>query len=86
VCSVWSEQWQAENPFNLCSNAGSTHRSISQTQPLHMTVSTDTQHLWLTMARPVLSGTCPFKTLYGLGHRAAAQFLGNLLKVYAIFM
>ncbi len=33
------------------------------------------------MARPVLSGTCPVKPLFGLGHRAAAQFqgLGNLL-------
>ncbi len=44
------------------------------------------------MARPVLSGTCPVKPLYGLGHRAAAQFqfqlsyitsLGNLLIAYA---
>ncbi len=35
-----------------------------------------------------LSGTCPVKPLYGLGHRAAAQFqgLGNLLIAYAIFM
>ncbi len=43
--------------------------------------------LWSTMARPVLSGTCPVKLLYGLGHRAAAQFqgLGNLLIAYAIF-
>ncbi len=32
--------------------------------------------------------TGPVKPLYGLGHRAAAQFqgLGNLLIVYAIFM
>ncbi len=31
---------------------------------------------------------CPVKPLYGLGHRAAAQFqgLGNLLIAYAIFM
>ncbi len=27
------------HPFNLCSNAGSTHASISQTQPLDMTLS-----------------------------------------------
>ncbi|CAI9613914.1 unnamed protein product [Staurois parvus] len=68
------------HPFNLCSNAGSTHRSISQQQPLDMMLSTCTQFLWLTMARPVLSGTCLVKLLYGLGHRAAAQFqgLGNL--------
>ncbi len=46
------------HPFNLCSNAGSTHTSISQTQPLDMTLSTWTQLLWSTMARPVLSGTC----------------------------
>ncbi len=45
------------HPFNLCSNAGSTHTSISQTQPLDMTLSTCTQLLWSTMARPVLSGT-----------------------------
>ncbi len=39
------------------------------------------------MARPVLSGTCPVKPLYALGHHAAAQFqgLGNLLIAYAIF-
>ncbi len=73
------------HPFNLCSSAGSTHSSISQTQPLDMTRSTCTQLLWSTMARPVLSGTCPVKLLYGLGHYAAAQFqgLGNLLIAYA---
>ncbi len=60
------------HPFNLCSNAGSTHTSISQTQPLDMTLRTCTQLLWSTMARSVLRGTCPFKPLYGLGHRAAA--------------
>ncbi len=40
------------------------------------------------MARPILSVTCPIKPLYGLGHRAAAQFqgFGNLLITYAIFM
>ncbi len=43
------------------------------------------QFLWSTMARPVLSGTCPVKPLYGLGHRAAAEFQGlrNLLIAYA---
>ncbi len=76
------------HPFNLCSNAGSTHTSIYQTQPLDMTLSTCTTLLWSTMARPVLSGTSPVKLLYGLGHCAAAQFqgLGNLLIAYAIFM
>ncbi len=76
------------HPFNLCSNAGSTHTSISQTQPLDMTLSMCTQLLWSTMARPVLSETCPVKPLYGLGHRATAQFqgLGNLLIAYVIFM
>ncbi len=60
--------------------------SIYQTQPLDMTSSTCTQLLWSTMARPVLSGTCPVRPLYGLGHRAAAQFQsqGNLLIAYAI--
>ncbi|CAI9551013.1 unnamed protein product [Staurois parvus] len=69
------------HPFNLYSNAGSTHTSISERQPLDMTLSTCTQLLWSTMVRPVLSGTCPVTPLYGLGHRAAAQFqsLGNLL-------
>ncbi|XP_053534900.1 delta(3,5)-Delta(2,4)-dienoyl-CoA isomerase, mitochondrial isoform X2 [Ictalurus punctatus] len=38
-----------------------------------MTLSMCTQLLWSTMARPVLSGTCPVKPLYGLGHCAAAQ-------------
>ncbi len=47
-----------------------------------------TQLLWSSMARPVLSGTCPVKPLYDLGHRDAAQFqgLGNLCIAYAIFM
>ncbi len=89
LCSVrrmvWALTGWPPHPFNLCSNAGRTHMSISQIQPLDMTLSTCTQLLWSTMARPVLSGTCPVKLLYGLGHRAAAQFqdLGNLLIAYA---
>ncbi len=59
------------HPFNLCSNAGSTYTSISQTQPLDMTLSTYTQLIWSTMARPVLNETCFVKPLYGLGHHAA---------------
>ncbi len=77
MCRIWSESRQADPPphsFNLRSNAGNTPTSISQTQPLDMTLSTCTQLLWLTMARPVLSGTCPVKPLYGLDQRAAAQF------------
>ncbi len=76
------------HPFNLCSNAGRTHTSISQTQPLDMTLRKCIQLLWATMAWPVLSGTCPVKPRYGLGHCVAAQFqgLGNLLIAYAIFM
>ena len=35
-----------------------------------------TQLLWWTMVRPVLSGPGPVRPLYGLGHRAAAQFQG----------
>ncbi len=51
----------------------------------------DAEHMhstWSSMVRPVLSGTCPVKPLYGLGHCAAAQFqgLGNLLIAYTIFM
>ncbi len=58
-----------------------------KTQPLDMTLSTCIQLLWSTMARSVLSRTCPVKLLYGLGHRAAAQFqgLGNLLIAYNSF-
>ncbi len=76
------------HPFNNYSNAGNTHTSISQTQPLDMTLSMCTQLLWSTMARPVLSGTCAVKLLYGLRHHAAAQFQchGNLLIAYTIFM
>ena len=68
-------------PFNLCSNAGSTHTSISQSQPLDMTLSTGIQLLWSTMVKSVLSGSYPVKPLYRLGHHAAAQFqgFGNLL-------
>ncbi len=58
------------HPFNLCSNARSTHTSISKTQPLDMMLSTCTQLLWSTMARPVLNGTRPVKPLYGLGSLA----------------
>ncbi len=50
------------HPFNLCSNAGSTHMSISQTQPLDMMLSMCTQRLWSTMVKPVRSRTCPVKT------------------------
>ena len=69
------------HPFNLCSNAGSTRMSIYQRQPQDMTLS------MCTMVRTVLSGTCLVKPLYGLGHRAAAQFqvVGNLLIASAIF-
>ncbi len=82
---VWALTGWAPHPFNLCSNAGSTHKSIYQTQTLDMTLSKFTQLFWSTVARPVLSWTCPVKPLYGLGHRAAAQFQGlcNLLIAYA---
>ncbi len=81
---VWALTGWPPHPFNLCSNAGSTHKSISQTQLLDMTLSTCTQLLWSTMARPVLSGTCPVKLLYGLGHRAAAQFQGSWQSSYSL--
>ncbi len=82
MCGVWSKHWQADPP--PLQPAGSTHTSISQAQPLDMTLSTCTQLLWSTMSRPVLSGTCHVKPLYDLGHHAAAQFqgLGNLLIAY----
>ena len=69
------------HPFNLCSNGGSSHTSISQSQPLDMTLSMGTQLLWSTMVRPIVSGTCPVKPMYDLGHHAADQFqgFGNLL-------
>ncbi len=43
---------------------------------------------WGKGERRALSGTCPVKPLYGLGHRAAAQFqgFGNLRLAYAIIM
>ncbi len=74
------------HPFKLCSNAGSTHISISQTQLLDMTLSTCTQLLWSTMARPVLSGICPVKPLYGLGHCAAAQSTPSLCRATILFL
>ncbi len=55
---------------------GQSQTKISQTQPMDMMLSSCTQLLWSTMARPVLSGTCPVKPLYGLGQSAAAQFQG----------
>ncbi len=59
---VWALTGWPPTPSTSWSNAGRTHTSISQTQPLDMTLSMCTQLLWSTMARPVLSGTCPVKT------------------------
>ncbi len=72
------------HPFNLCSNAGSTHTSISQTQPLDMTLSTCTQLLWLTMARPVLSGTCPVKTAVWSWPLCCSSVSGSLQSSYSL--
>ncbi len=55
---VWALTGWPPHPFNLCSNAGSTHTSRSQTQPLDMTLSTCFQLLWSIMARPVLNLSC----------------------------
>ncbi len=86
-CNVWRMVWVLTGWH--C-NAGSTHTSISQTQ--HLWIWSWARALnffgrpWrgLFWVEPVLS--CP--VLYGLGHRAAAQFqgLGNFLIAYAIFM
>ncbi len=70
------------HPFNLCSNAGSTHTSVSQTQPLYMTLNTCTQLLWSTMARPVLSATCSVKPLYGL---CCSSVSGSWQSSYSLF-
>ncbi len=51
MCGVWSEHWQA-GPPPLQTLQQCTHTSISQTQPLDMMLSTCTQLLWSTMARP----------------------------------
>ncbi len=45
-------------PIYLCSNAGSTHMSISQTQHLDMMLSMCTQLLWSTMAEWNLLNRC----------------------------
>ncbi|MEQ2197738.1 hypothetical protein XENOCAPTIV_002695 [Xenoophorus captivus] len=76
------------HPFNLCSNAGSTHTLIFSRQPLDIMLSMYTEILWLTTAKPVLSGTCSVKPLNGLSHHAAALFQGvaNLLPASAIFI
>ncbi len=85
-CAVYglSTDRLTPHPFNLCSSAGSTHTSISQTQPLDMMRSTCTQLLWSTLARPVLSGTCPVKPLYGLGHRANSSVSGSWQSSYSL--
>ncbi len=72
------------HPFNLCSNAGSTHTSISQTQPLDMTLSMCTQLLWSTMARPVLSGTCPVKTAVWSWPPCCSSVSGSLQSSYSL--
>lgn len=53
VCGTWFD------PFNLCSNADSTHTSIFKRHPLNMMLSTCTQLLWWSRwgpfwAEPVL--------------------------------
>ncbi len=62
------------HPFNLWNNPGSTHIVYFP----NTTSGYDSEHVHSTslvdMARPVLSGTYLVKLLYGLGHRAAAQF------------
>ncbi len=63
------------HPFNLWSNAGSTHKSIPQTQTSgynaeHVTQTSLFDHAMLFWVEPVLLN------LYGLGHHAAAQFQG----------
>ncbi len=89
VCGVWPEHWQADppplQPLQQCWQHSYVY--FPNTTSGH-----DAEHVhstsWLTMAMPVLSGTCPVKPLNGLGHHDAAQFqgLGNLLIAYAIFM
>ena len=85
---VWALTGWLPHHLTFWSTAGSTRTSIFRRQPLDMMLSMCTQLLWSTMARPVLSGTCPVKLLCGLlGHHAAAQFqdVGNLLIAEAIF-
>ncbi len=79
MCGVWSKHWQADPQCWQHSYVYFPNTTLD------MTLSMCTQLLWLTMVRPVLSGTCPVKPLYGLGHHAVAQFQGldNLLIVYA---
>ncbi len=56
MCGVWSEHWQANPPPLQPLQQCWQHSYVcSQTQPLDMTLSTCTQLLWSTMARPVLS-------------------------------
>ncbi len=83
-CSVRHTLWVLTDPLPF-SNAGSTHTSISQTQPLDMTRSTCPSTSLVDHGKACCHGTCPVKLLYGLGHCAAAQFqdLGNILIAYA---
>ncbi len=88
--AVWSDHWQDDppplQPLQQCWQH--SHVYFPNTTSGYDAEHCAHQLLWSTMARPVLSGTCPVKPLYDLGHRAAAQFqgLGNLLIAYAIFM
>ncbi len=89
-CSVWRMVWALTRwPPTPLTSAAMLAALIRLFRKHNLWIwRTCTQLLWSTMARPVLSGTCPVKPLYGLGHRAAAQFqgLGNLLIAYTIFM
>ncbi len=77
---VWALTGWPPHPFNLCSNAGSTDTSISQTQLLDMTLSTCTQlgRPWLGLfwVEPVLLNRCMvLATVLQLSFRVLAIFL-----------
>ena len=70
-CTAYGLTGWPPDPFNLCSNAGSTHTSISQRQPLDM--STCTQLLWSPPCCSSVSGS--WQTSYSPGHLYVEQQL-----------
>ncbi len=84
-----SEHWQADPPTLQPLQQCWQHSYVYFP---NTTSGFDAEHLHSTSlvnnGETFLSGIGPVKPLYGLGHRAAAQFqgLGNLIIAYAIFM
>ncbi len=72
------------SPSTYAAMLAATHTSISKTQPLDMTLSTCTQLLWSTMARPVLSGPVLLNRCMVLGPPCCSSVSGYWQSSYSL--